>query len=115
MVLPGGRTATYAYNSNGQLQTLTDWSGAAQNISYDVDGKPSSVARPGGLTSSYGYDGAGRLNAISHNGPGGNLLNFNYTLDQRRWSAELRPRRRRNGADRPGQQPQPASKANPKK
>ena len=51
------------------------------NYSFDADGNLTGLNCSNGVNSALGYDNAGRLTTISHDGPGGNLLFTNYTLD----------------------------------
>jgi RHS repeat-associated protein len=81
MTLPGGRTISYNYDATGRLATIGDWASGVINYSFDADGNLTGLSRSNGVNSSYGYDNAGRLTNISHNGPSGNLLFTNYTLD----------------------------------
>lgn len=81
MTLPGGRTISYNYDATGCLANIGDWASGVINYSFDADGNLTGLSRSNGVNSAYGYDNAGRLTNISHNGPGGNLLFTNYTLD----------------------------------
>jgi len=52
-------TATYAYDSNGNMLTKTD-SGGTRTFGWDSDNRLKQVVLPGGLTVSYKYDALGR-------------------------------------------------------
>jgi RHS repeat-associated protein len=39
------------------------------------------VTRPNSVTSNYGYDAAGQLTSLSHDGTGGTIQSYSYTLD----------------------------------
>jgi len=82
LTLLGSRTISYNYDTTGRLASLNDWTSGAINYTFDGDGLLTGLSRSNGVTSAYGYDNAGRLTNISHDGPGGNLLFTNYTLDQ---------------------------------
>ena len=81
MTLPGSRSLSYNYDASGRLANLTDWVSGSINYSFDADGNLTGLNRSSGVNSTLGYDNAGRLTNISHDGPGGNLLFTNYTLD----------------------------------
>jgi YD repeat-containing protein len=81
MVLPGSRTATYAYNAAGQLASITDWQSRAIGFTYNADGQRTGITRPNGVSSTYAYDIKGRLTSVVHAGQGGTIQSFAYTLD----------------------------------
>ncbi len=81
MTLPNNRTVSYTYHPTGNLATITDWLSGVQSFNYNADGNLLQVTRPNSVNSNYSYDAAGRLTAVSHDGSGGNIQSFSYTLD----------------------------------
>ncbi|HKZ81154.1 MAG TPA: RHS repeat-associated core domain-containing protein, partial [Pyrinomonadaceae bacterium] len=57
--LTGTTTATYAYDSNGNMLTKTD-GGGTRTFGWDSENRLKQVVLPGGLTVSYKYDALGR-------------------------------------------------------
>lgn len=83
----GAELASFTYNANGTVQSLTDTTGT-QSFSWAADGELAGVSMSGGrslsvtyqngrvqslsdgtVTRSLGYDGAGRITSISTGGP----------------------------------------------
>ncbi|MEZ4617255.1 MAG: RHS repeat-associated core domain-containing protein [Caldilineaceae bacterium] len=81
MTLPNNRTVSYTYHPTGNVATVTDWLGGVQTFSYNADGNLLQVGRPNSINSTYGYDAAGQLTSIAHDGTGGTIQSYSYTLD----------------------------------
>ena len=58
--VPGGETATIAYDSAGRV-LRTDVGGRAISYAYDAEGRLSAFVDPGGETMAYEYDALGRV------------------------------------------------------
>jgi YD repeat-containing protein len=58
--VPGGETATIAYDSAGRV-VRTDVAGRATSYAYDPAGRLSAIVDPGGETTTYEYDSLGRV------------------------------------------------------
>ena len=58
--VPGGETATIAYDSAGRV-VRTDVGGRATSYTYDSVGRLSAIAGPGGETTTYEYDSLSRV------------------------------------------------------
>ena len=71
------RTATYAYNSAGYLQTLTDPLGHTQTFVYDLAGRVTTHTRTDGTSIQYTYDANGNVTAVAP--PGRPAHAFAYT------------------------------------
>jgi len=71
------RTITYAYNSDGYLQTLTDPLGRVDAYSYDLAGRVTTHVRTDGATIEYTYDANGNVTTIAP--PGRPAHAFVYT------------------------------------
>jgi len=71
------RTATYAYNSDGYLQTLTDPLGRTQTFVYDLAGRVTTYTRTDGTSIQYTYDANGNVTAVTP--PGRPAHAFAYT------------------------------------
>lgn len=71
--LPGTNDiVSYAYNSNGYVQSITDELGHTTQITaWSAWGTPLTSIDPNGVTTTYTYDGRGRLKTVTIN-PGAN-------------------------------------------
>lgn len=58
--VPGGETATIAYDSAGRV-VRTEVAGRATSYAYDSAGRLSAIVDPGGETTMYEYDSLGRV------------------------------------------------------
>ncbi len=56
-----GHTEKYAYDGNGNLESLTDGNGHKTSYTYDADSEPTQVKAPNGALTETGYDGEGRV------------------------------------------------------
>jgi YD repeat-containing protein len=61
--VPGGQTATIAYDSAGRV-VRTDVGGRATSYTYDAEGRLSAFVDPSGETTTYAYDSLGRVVAL---------------------------------------------------
>lgn len=62
----GNATERWSYRLDGSLASYTDFAGLQTTLSYDADGRLSSISYPAGTASaSFSYDGAGRLVRMS--------------------------------------------------
>src|ERR1700688_4296548 len=63
--------ATYSYDSQGRVLSVTDADGATTSYGYDAQGNPASVTRPANndagvsLVTNYGYDAEGRVTTVT--------------------------------------------------
>jgi RHS repeat-associated protein len=74
-----GHTTSYAYTSQGLLQTVTDRNGiVAVTNSYDSNGRLISTADALGNTTKFQWDSRGRETAVTD--PDGNTTSFSYDL-----------------------------------
>jgi RHS repeat-associated protein len=61
-----GDTVSYAYNSQGYLQSVTNEVGlVTQFTAWNGRGQPTSMTDPNGVVTNLGYDGVGRLTSIT--------------------------------------------------
>lgn len=74
---PGGSKVSYGYDSNGNLQTVTDADGNVTTYGYDSNHRVTSVTDPAGAVTSNTYDSNGRV-ATQINRDGG-TTHFAYT------------------------------------
>jgi RHS repeat-associated protein len=75
------RSTSYAYNTSGWLDSVTDGLNRATYYDYDLVGRPIRVTLPGGRIVDYSYDQNGNVSSIVP--PGRSAHVFNYTpLDQ---------------------------------
>src|SRR5262249_26614959 len=65
--LVGGTTltASYAYDADNRLKTVTDPYGRAYTYGYDNVGNRASLAQPNGITTTYAYDAQSGLASIA--------------------------------------------------
>ena len=54
-------TTKYAYDADGNVESITDPNGHKTKFTYDADNEPTKVERPNGTVEETGYDGAGRV------------------------------------------------------
>jgi RHS repeat-associated protein len=94
--LPGtGDTVTYAYNSQGYLQTVTNEVGlVTQATAWNGRGQPTSMTDPNGAVTNYTYDGLGRLTGIAQD-PTGINATWGFSYDA---VGEITQVKRPNGA-----------------
>lgn len=71
------RTLTYAYNSQGYVQSITDPLGRSVTFAYDAAGRVTSQTLPGNRTITFAYDANGNLTALTP--PGRPAHTFTYT------------------------------------
>ena len=57
----GGSTTTYAYNTRGELTSVTDAMGQSETYTYDENGNLLTKTDRSGTTFTYTYDGLGRV------------------------------------------------------
>jgi len=72
-----GVWAQYGYDTNGWLQTVTDWTDPATPaivFNRDLEGKIVSITRANGTSTTRTYNADGRLASLQHFGPGPTLL-----------------------------------------
>jgi RHS repeat-associated protein len=74
----GTATATYQWDANNRLTSMTDVSGT-KSLVYDPVGRPSTITYPDGRTMAFVYDVTGNITGITY--PDG--LNVLYTYDSR--------------------------------
>jgi len=77
--LPNGATTTYAYNSLGNVKTITDALGRTITYEYDKEGKVTKITNPMGYTTKMEYNGFGDLVKIT-DAKGRNVL-MEYNVD----------------------------------
>ncbi len=75
---PVGATV-YAYNSLGEVTSVTDPMGNTTSYLYNANGEVTSVTDPMGNVTSYGYDAYGNRNSVTD--PLGNKTTSAYSLD----------------------------------
>lgn len=66
----------YAYDSNGNLLSVTDGMSRTVNTTYDANGMPLTVTAPSGYKMIKTYDTLSRLSTVSD--PGGDATSFTY-------------------------------------
>ena len=71
------RTATFAYNSQGYLASVTDPLARTVTLSYDATGRVLTQTLPGGRTITFAYDANSNLTALTP--PGRPAHTFEYT------------------------------------
>ncbi len=57
----GARTTEYAYDANGNVETIIDPNGNKTKYTYDADDEPTKVEEPNSTTTETGYDGEGQI------------------------------------------------------
>jgi RHS repeat-associated protein len=75
-----GNTVTLAYDGSGQLAAVTDSAGHTITCSSNGDGTLASISAPDGRTVSYGYTG-GRLTSVTQ--PGSRTTTYHYDANGR--------------------------------
>jgi len=60
---PLGHETGYAYDDNGNLETMTDANGHATHYTYDADNERTKVEAANGTTTETGYDAEGRVSS----------------------------------------------------
>ncbi|MBI4659580.1 MAG: hypothetical protein HY735_12135 [Verrucomicrobia bacterium] len=75
----GNVVASYTYNNQGLLATLTNPSGQVATFSYDAEDRPVSITETGGPTVTLSYDRLGRV--LSRGESGGGTQTFQYSAD----------------------------------
>jgi RHS repeat-associated protein len=81
--------ATYAYDANGNLSSITDAANGTTSASYDPWDRPTSVTDPRGKTMTFAYDDVGNL--VSRTSHLGFKATFGYDGDDRRiWDVSPR-------------------------
>jgi RHS repeat-associated protein len=60
-VLARPRTTEYAYDANGNPESVTDANGATTRYTYDADNEPTKVEEPNGTITETSYDSEGRV------------------------------------------------------
>jgi RHS repeat-associated protein len=84
---PNDRNATFSYNPEGYLDTVTDPLGRSAGFGYDAAGRVTRQTLPDGREIAYAYDAKGNLISLTPPGKPGHL--FHYTsIDQ---MAEYKP------------------------
>ncbi|HYB83300.1 MAG TPA: RHS repeat-associated core domain-containing protein [Mycobacterium sp.] len=78
----GGDTVSYAYNSNGYLQSVTNEVGLTTRFtSWNGRGEPTSMTDPNGVVTNFVYDPLGRLTSIAVDPTGVNAVtSFAYNV-----------------------------------
>jgi YD repeat-containing protein len=77
---PDGTAISYAYNSDGQVSSMTAGS-ATTGYSYDADGNLVSTVDPNGVTESRGYDNADQLTSVKDATSSATLDSYGLTLN----------------------------------
>lgn len=72
-------TTTYTYDAANRLQTVVDTTGTT-TYGYDAVGNLASTALPNGVTTTYTNDTLNRVTNVAHEGPGGPISSYTYTL-----------------------------------
>jgi YD repeat-containing protein len=62
---PDGETTTYAYDTQGNVTSVTDALGRTTAATYNSFNEPTSVTTPSGETTTYTYDTDGNLLSVS--------------------------------------------------
>jgi RHS repeat-associated protein/uncharacterized repeat protein (TIGR01451 family) len=83
-----GKTVTYAYDIEGRLSSVSDWTGGGVTFTYDDSGRVLTESFANGLVTTYTYDGLGRVLSVDHGAgavsvtraPGGSITGIENTL-----------------------------------
>lgn len=75
----GNVVATYSYNNQGLVATVTNPSGQAASVSYDAGDRPVTINVPGGPTVTLNYDRLGRITSRGYSG--GGTETFQYSAN----------------------------------
>jgi RHS repeat-associated protein len=76
-VTSGGRVATITYDANGRPSSLTDPLGQTRSFTYDADGRLLSKTLPDGRVIAFAHDAVGNLTSVTP--PGGAPHQFTYS------------------------------------
>lgn len=81
LTYPGGKKVNYDYNAANRMTTVTDWAGRVTAYEYDFNGRLKKTVQPNGTITSRTYDEAGRVKQIkdaSENGAVISQYDFSY-------------------------------------
>jgi RHS repeat-associated protein len=84
-VVQGTRTETFAYDTQGNLASVTDPLSQTTSFAYDPDGRVTTQTFPDGSQVQYAYDAAGNLTSLTP--PGRPASTFTYTAADQLQSA----------------------------
>jgi RHS repeat-associated protein len=80
MSVPGQSVANYGYDAANRLVTISQGTSNIQ-LSYDTDGRRTSLALPNGITTNYSYDSSSQLIGLSYVSGSTVLGNLSYAYD----------------------------------
>ncbi len=82
LTYPGGRQVQYNYDAADRLVEVTDWAGRVTAYEYDPNGRLVRTTYPNGASATYDYNEAGKLIQIKEEDNSGNTISkYNYTYD----------------------------------
>ena len=68
MVYPGGKIVRLAYNADGMLTNVVDWSNRSYRITRDAAGRMNTLSYPNGITGTWGYNAGSALTNWCYSG-----------------------------------------------
>jgi RHS repeat-associated protein len=74
LTYPNGQAVVYGYDAANRMVSVTDWAGRKTSYGYDGAGRLSTTTRPDGSIQTRNYDLAGQLTGIVDSAPGGTVL-----------------------------------------
>jgi RHS repeat-associated protein len=79
----GVGTVTRAYDSDGRLSSVMDWSGGTVTFSYDADSNLISQTTPSSpvVTDTYGFNATDQVSSVSDSNGSGTLFSASYARD----------------------------------
>ena len=80
IVYPGGNMVRYAFDTDGRLTRVTDWSSHTWQITRDAAGRMTALAYPNGISGSWGLDASSAVTNWAYSGST-NLPGRNITRD----------------------------------
>src|SRR5262249_35922762 len=74
LTYPGGKVVSYSYDANNRLTTVTDWKNRVTTYYYDENGRLITTFFPNQAFENRTYDLSGKLTALQHYGRQGNTI-----------------------------------------
>ena len=71
VVYPGGKTVQYAFDPDGNVTNVTDWSNHTWRITRDAAGRISTIAYPNYTSGTWGFDASGAVTNWAYSGAAG--------------------------------------------
>ena len=82
LTYPGQQQVTYRYDAARRLTSVTDWANRVTSYTYDADSRVTTITRPDQSVETFSYDAAGQITRSNDVAPGSNVLhNILYTFD----------------------------------